>query len=122
MFLIDPFLLIFFGFLSLLIGSYTKRYTSLPIDKVLVYFSLIVMTFAGITLYLNNPILDWMWMPFYPLATSGRDYMINSLLFNFESVNTTGLTDAISAILIAIYPIWITLGVLIFKRWKKESE
>ncbi len=121
MFLIDPFLLIFFGFLSFFIGFYTKRYTSLPIDKILVYFSLIVMTLAGITLYLNNPILDWMWLPFYPLATSGRDYMINSLIFNFESVNTTGVIDAISALLIAIYPIWITLGVFIFKRWKKDD-
>ena len=121
MFLIDPFLLIFFGFLSYLIGHYLKPYLKFNIGKPLVYFSLLIMIFASVSLYLNNPIMDWMWLPSYPLATSGRDFMINSFIFHFESTYTTGLIDGIAALLIAIYPIWITLGVWIFKRWKKSE-
>jgi hypothetical protein len=60
--------------------------------------------------------MDWFWQPFYPIVTSGRDLMINTGIFSFESVNTAGLIDALAVLQIAIYPIWIHLGLRLNSR------
>ncbi len=119
MFLIDPFLLILFGFLSYYIGDRYGHRTRIPIAKFLAYFSFAVMSFAGVSLYLNNPVMDWMWRPFFPFATSGRDFMINSLIFPFPSdpALTVGLIDAVAAVLFAVYPLELYFGIYIQKRY-----
>lgn len=119
MFLIDPFLLILFGFLSYYIGDRYGHRTRFPIAKFLAYFSFAAMAFAGVSLYLNNPVMDWMWRPFFPFAESGRDFMINSLIFSFpfDPANTVGLIDALAAVLFALYPLWLYMGIYIQKRF-----
>ena len=117
-FLIDPPLLVSFALLSFAIGERVKNRTELPVGKILSIFSLCVIIFTSTSLYLNLPIMDWFWVPFYPVVTSGRDLMINSGLFSFESVNTAGLIDALSALQIMLYPLWTYLGVRLWFRIK----
>ncbi len=128
MFLLNPILLLFFGFLSYYIGDRYGHRTRFPVSKFLAYFSFAVMTFAAVSLYMNNPIMDWMWRPCFPFAESGRDFMVNSLIFSFPfnpaSPGNTPLenmvaynTDAIAAVLFALYPLWLYIGIYIQKRW-----
>ncbi|NOR39143.1 MAG: hypothetical protein GQ580_06115 [Candidatus Thorarchaeota archaeon] len=53
--------------------------------------------------------------------SSGRDLMINSGIFSFESINTAGLIDALAFLQIAIYPIWIYLGVKLYRHRHTEK-
>lgn len=108
-FLIDPPLLIIFGFLCYIIGEKLRERTRLPITLALAIFTMATIWFMSISLYLNMPHMDWFWQAFPP-ATSGKELMINSNLFAFESVNTAGLVDAIAFLIIATYPIWLYIG------------
>ena len=63
--------------------------------------------------------MDWFWQPFSPLVTSGKDLMINSGIFNFESTNTSGLIDVLAALQIILYPLWTYTGLKIWARIKK---
>ena len=118
-FLIDPPLLIVFGAVSFLIGEKLQDRTTLPIGRILSVFSLSVILFMSISLYLNMPFMDWFWIPFQPAATSGRNLMINSAIFSFESVNTAGLTDALAFVQILLYPIWLYVGIRLFLRLRR---
>lgn len=114
-FLIDPPLLIIFGYVSFVIGNALKHKTRLPISKALVIFSLCTIIFTSSSLYLNMGYVDFFWLPFVPVVSSGKDLMINSGIFSFESTNTAGLIDALAFLQIAIYPIWIYLGVKLYR-------
>ncbi|MBD3404560.1 MAG: hypothetical protein GF411_00315 [Candidatus Lokiarchaeota archaeon] len=118
-FLIDPPLLFSFGFISYFIGAKLSDKTSLPVGKILAIFSLITIIFTSTSLYLNMAYMDWFWMPFSPVVTSGKDLMINSGIFAFESINTAGLIDALAAIQIALYPLWIYFGIR-FYNWRQK--
>jgi hypothetical protein len=65
--------------------------------------------------------MDWFWLPFSPAITSGRDLMINSGIFNFESENTAGLIDALAFVQIALYPLWTYVGMNLH-RWGKNRK
>ncbi|MHA1479980.1 MAG: hypothetical protein ACTSQZ_00955 [Candidatus Thorarchaeota archaeon] len=119
-FLIDPPLLIFFSLISLKIGDLVSTKTKLPIGKFLALFSLVVILFTSTSLYLNGWWLDWFWVPFQPAVTSGRDLMINSGIFSFESANTAGLTDALAFIQIALYPMWTLIGIKLYERFQSK--
>jgi len=114
-FLIDPPLLIIFGYVSFVIGNALIHKTQLPISKALVIFSLCTIIFTSSSLYLNMGYVDFFWLPFVPAVSSGKDLMINSGIFSFESTNTAGLIDALAFLQIAIYPIWIYLGVKLYR-------
>lgn len=118
-FLIDPFLLILFGAVSFLIGERLQSRTRLPLGGILSVFSLSVILFTSTTLYLNMPIMDWFWTPLQPAVSSGRDLMINSGIFSFESVDTAGLIDALAFVQILLYPIWLYVGIRLFSRLRK---
>lgn len=120
-FLIDPPLLICFSIISLKIGDILRTRTKIPVGKILVVFSLVVILFTSTSLYLNGWWLDWFWIPFQPAVISGRDLMINSGIFSFESVNTAGLIDLLAFIQIALYPVWSFLGAKIHKRFLTEK-
>ncbi len=120
-FLIDPALLIIFGYVSFVIGNALKHKTQLPISKALVIFSLCTIIFTSSSLYLNMGYVDFFWLPFMPAVTSGKDLMINSGIFSFESTTTTGLIDALAFLQIAIYPIWIYLGVKLYRYRHPED-
>jgi len=68
------------------------------------------------------PYMDWFWVPFQPAVTSGRDLMINSGIFSFESVNTVGLIDTLAVFQILLYPLWIYAGYRLYYRFKPFSE
>lgn len=118
-FLIDPFLLILFGAVSFLVGEKLQGRTRLPIGGILAVFSLSVILFMSTALYLNMPIMDWFWTPLQPAVSSGRDLMINSAIFSFESVDTAGLIDALAFVQILLYPIWLYVGIRLFFRLRK---
>jgi hypothetical protein len=44
--------------------------------------------------------------------------MINSGIFQFESINTAGLIDILAAIQIILYPLWTYLGLRIWSYFK----
>jgi hypothetical protein len=115
-FLIDPPLLVTFSLVSCAIGRAMKERTSLPVGRILAIFSLAVIIFTSTSLYLNQWYMDWFWMPFYPAVTSGRDLMINSGLFSFESSNTAGVIDLLAAIQVLLYPLWTYLGLKLWTR------
>ena len=114
-FLIDPALLIIFGYVSFVIGNALKGKTKFPVSNALVIFILCTIIFTSSSLYLNMGYVDFFWLPFVPAVTSGKDLMINSGIFSFESTTTTGLIDALAFLQIAIYPIWIYLGVKLYR-------
>ncbi|TFG27615.1 hypothetical protein EU528_12565 [Candidatus Thorarchaeota archaeon] len=118
-FLIDPALLILFSLVSCGIGYSVRNKTSLPVGKMLSILCLCVILFTSTSLYLNLWYMDWFWQPFAPLVTSGKDLMINSGIFHFESTNTAGLTDTLAAIQIILYPLWTFIGIRIWSYHKK---
>ena len=121
-FLIDPPLLIIFSLISVRIGFLVGNRTSQPIGKMLAIFSLCVIIFTSTSLYINGWWMDWFWMPLQPTVTSGKDLMINSGIFAFESENTAGLIDTLAAIQILLYPLWSFLGLkLANKLWLQKE-
>jgi len=119
-FLIDPALLILLSLVSCWIGQLVESKTTASVGKILSIFSLCVIIFTSTSLYLNLWYMDWFWQPFTPLVASGRDLMINSGVFHFESVNTMGLIDTLAAIQIILYPLWTYIGLRIWSFFKKE--
>ncbi|MGM0687047.1 MAG: hypothetical protein ACQET3_08775 [Promethearchaeati archaeon] len=113
-FLIDPPLLVGLAMLSQYLGSKITSGNSRKIGQLLALFSLCTIMFTSSSLYLNMWYMDWFWCPFQPLVASGKDLMINSGIFSFESVNTAGLIDALAAFQIILYPVWIYLGYRIY--------
>ncbi len=115
-FIMDPPLLLFLGYISLRIGDWAKTKTKLPIGNLLLVFFIVSMMFMSTSMYLDMWWMDWFWTPFQPYTTSGKDMMINSGLFSFESTNTVGLIDTLAAIQIAIYPVWLYIGTRIYRK------
>lgn len=115
-FLIDPPLLMGLAMLSQYIGFKITSQKNRRAGQILAVFSLCTIMFTSTSLYLNMGYMDWFWIPFQPAVTSGRDLMINSGIFSFESQNTTGLIDALAAFQILLYPFWIYAGYKLFYR------
>jgi hypothetical protein len=72
-----------------------------------------VLTIVGfwvtsISLYFNMEWVRWMWEMCG--AESGRDWMINSGVFNFDHENVSTKGHVIAALLFTTYPIWIKAG------------
>lgn len=121
-FLIDPPLLIGLAMLSQHLGSKIVSGNSRKPGQILALFCLFTIIFTSSSLYLNVSYMDWFWTPFQPAVTSGRDLMINSGIFTFESVQTAGLIDALAALQIAVYPLWIYIGYRVYYRLKPAAE
>ncbi len=49
-------------------------------------------------------------------AQSGRDWMLNSGVFDFDYEKPTRRTHALSAAIFATYPLWLHLGIMLGKR------
>jgi hypothetical protein len=121
-FLIDPPLLMVFSLVSMTIGSWARIRTSRPVGSILVVLSLVVIMFTSSSLYFNCWWLDWFWQPFSPAVTSGRDLMVNSGLFAFDTSTPSIVSDALAVLQIALYPLWSYLGVLIYQRLIKKGK
>lgn len=70
----------------------------------------VAATFVGVSaaLYLNIPATRWIWE--LCRAESGRDWMLNSGVFDFEHDAPPVRTHAIAAGIFATYPLWLRLG------------
>lgn len=63
---------------------------------------------VGVPLYCNASWIDWFRRPFP--AESGRDFMLNSLIFDFEHRRPGPAVHAVAAGVFATYPLWLRLG------------
>lgn len=63
---------------------------------------------VGVPLYCNASWIDWFRRPFP--AESGRDFMLNSLIFDFEHRRPGPSVHAVAAGVFATYPLWLRLG------------
>ena len=123
-FLIDPILLVVCGAFIVWVRNRWLYRVTRHATKVLGIITIILFwTIAG-SLYLNLGWFDGLWL-WTGRAVNGRDFMINSGVFQFEYVNTMGLIDAVALMLFAIYPLWvycgIFLGYLLFGRHEKQT-
>ncbi|MFN2589276.1 MAG: hypothetical protein ABR518_00695 [Actinomycetota bacterium] len=64
---------------------------------------------TSVSLYLNRPWTTWIWK--MCRAESGRDWMINSGVFSFEHERPSAGVHALSAAILATYPLWFKAGV-----------
>ena len=63
---------------------------------------------TSISLYFNLEWVRWMWEMCG--AESGRDWMINSGVFNFDHENVSGKGHVLAALMFATYPVWLKAG------------
>lgn len=63
---------------------------------------------VGVPLYCNASWIDWFRRPFP--AETGRDFMLNSLLFDFEHRRPSPAVHVLAAGVFATYPLWLRLG------------
>jgi hypothetical protein len=63
---------------------------------------------TSISLYFNLEWTRWIWE--MCRAESGRDWMINSGVFNFDHENVSPKGHAVAAAIFATYPLWLKLG------------
>lgn len=70
----------------------------------------VAATFVGVSsaLYLNLPATRWIWK--LCRAESGRDWMLNSGVFDFEHESPPARTHVVAAGIFATYPLWVRLG------------
>jgi hypothetical protein len=55
-------------------------------------------------------------------AESGRDWMINSGVFNFDHENVDTKGHVIAALLFATYPVWLKVGFMLAERGRIPEE
>ena len=63
---------------------------------------------TSVALYLNMEWTRWIWEMCG--AESGRDWMINSGVFNFDHENVSGKGHALAALMFLTYPVWLKAG------------
>ncbi|MBU1670012.1 MAG: hypothetical protein KKF41_12270 [Actinobacteria bacterium] len=63
---------------------------------------------TSISLYFNLEWTRWIWEMCG--AESGRDWMINSGVFNFDHENVSTKGHAIAALMFLTYPVWLHAG------------
>jgi hypothetical protein len=74
---------------------------------------------TSVSLYFNMEWTRWIWEMCG--AESGRDWMINSGVFNFDHKNVTGTGHLLAALMFLTYPVWLKAGFKLADR-KKDSE
>ena len=83
------------------------------------FATIIVFYITSISLYFNLEWTRWIWEMCG--AESGRDWMINSGVFNFDHENVSAKGHIIAALMFATYPIWLKAGFKLADR-KKGAE
>ena len=123
-FLIDPLLLVVCGAFIVWLHNRLLHRVARRARIFLAVFTLITFWVVAGSMYLNLSWFDWVWQ-WIGQAASGRDFMINSGLFNFEYVNTAGFIDTVALILFLLYPVWlycgIFLGYFLFGRHERQT-
>lgn len=70
--------------------------------------TLAIFYITSISLYFNLGWTRWIWEMCG--AESGRDWMINSGVFNFDHENVSTKGHVIAALLFLTYPLWLKAG------------
>ena len=111
-FLLDPFLLILCGAVTVWLRNRWLYRISRHATKILGVVTVLLFWVIAGSLYLNLGWFDWIWQ-WTLRAVNGRDFMINSCVFQFEYLSTAGLIDFIALFLFLLYPLWLYLGILL---------
>ena len=123
-FLLDPFLLVLCGAVIVWLRNRWLYRVTPHATKILGLLTVLLFWVVAGSLYLNLGWFDGIWL-WTGRAVNGRDFMINSGLFQFEYVYTIGLIDAIAFILFGLYPLWlycgVFLGYLLFGRHEGQT-
>jgi len=120
-FLIDGPWLLSIGFIT---GKILNKFVEDQDDKKRARFWITLATVVGfwitsISLYFNMEWVRWMWEMCG--AESGRDWMINSGVFNFDHENVTTKGHLICALIFSTYPIWLMAGFKLAGEGKTEE-
>jgi len=75
---------------------------------------------TSISLYFNMEWVRWIWEMCG--AESGRDWMINSGVFNFDHENVSTKGHVIAAFMFATYPIWLKAGFKLAGQPKEDQD
>ena len=75
---------------------------------------------TSISLYFNLEWTRWIWEMCG--AESGRDWMINSGVFNFDHENVGTGGHVLAALLFATYPVWLEAGFKLAGRGRQPAE
>jgi hypothetical protein len=70
--------------------------------------TIVVFYITSISLYFNMEWTRWIWEMCG--AESGRDWMINSGVFNFDHENVSSTGHIIAALMFLTYPVWLAGG------------
>ena len=84
-----------------------RRFES-PADTALAMATMSVFWGVSIPLYLDQRWTEPIWKGCR--ASSGRDWMLNSGVFRFDSQKASRRTHAVAALLFALYPVALALG------------
>ncbi|MEW5945847.1 MAG: hypothetical protein AB1742_06575 [bacterium] len=108
-FLLDPFLLYASGVALVGVSSRALKWRwkwFLPAACAAV---MAIFWVCSVSLYFDLPWIEWMWRMCG--AESGRDWMINSGVFNFDYGNVSEAGHLLCGFMFALYPLWLKLGV-----------
>jgi hypothetical protein len=74
---------------------------------------------TSVSLYLNLEWTRWIWE--MCRAKSGRDWMVNSGVFRFDTENMSPRAHAVCAAIFATYPLWLKAGYQLADRSGGEA-
>ena len=117
-FLIDgPWLLIIGWVLGKVVNRFATDQDKNKKTRLILSVVTIAMFYVtSVSLYFNLEWTRWMWEMCG--AESGRDWMINSGVFNFDHENVSGKGHALSALMFLTYPVWLRAGFALADRKK----
>lgn len=82
--------------------------------------TIVVFYVTSISLYFNMEWVRWIWEMCG--AESGRDWMINSGVFNFDHENVDTKGHILAALMFLTYPVWLKAGFMLAGKPKEEKE
>lgn len=80
--------------------------------------TILIFYITSISLYFNLEWTRWLWEMCG--AESGRDWMINSGVFNFDHENVSAAGHAVAALMFLTYPLWLKCGFKLAEIGKKD--
>lgn len=121
-FLLDPFLLLISGSLSVLIATKVlyKRSSFRGWITLLYIITIANFYFWSVSLYMNAPYADWLWKLSVPFsihpAKTGFNFMLTSGVLSSPYLfpdTAPFTTHMLSGFMFAFYPLWLWLGIQI---------
>ena len=95
-------------------GREIGKRTDPPAETALAATTMAIFWGVSIPLYLDQAWTRFVWKPCR--ARSGRDWMLNSGVFRFDDKRAGPRTHAVAALLFALYPVALVLGLRHGKR------